>query len=146
MHLPALLSQSRMLRIIVMRMLNTWILLSTPPITIETKKNPTKTNINVFYHPSRTNLPKFVSEHAPELIMTLDAVARNLFGIDYCCDHPNTSKVEFENAWKFVEANKGKKAVSPVLIIMIPLASLTVSHSSMSRSVGITKLTHSNLT
>jgi hypothetical protein len=46
-----------------------------------------------------------------------------------------------------VEANKEKKAVSPVLIIMIPLASLTVPHSSMSRSVGVTKLTpHSNLT
>jgi DUF917 family protein len=69
-----------------------------------------------------------------------------LFGIDYCRDHPNTTKVEFENAWKLVEANKEKKAVSPVLIVMILLASLTVPHSSMSRSVGITKLTHSNLT
>jgi hypothetical protein len=48
----------------------------------------------------------------------VDAVARNLFSIDYCRDHPNTTKVEFKNAWKLVEANKEKKAVSPMLIVI----------------------------
>ncbi|KAF8494549.1 hypothetical protein JB92DRAFT_3099977 [Gautieria morchelliformis] len=53
----------------------------------------TKTGDSAFFYPNKSSNS-----------------ARNLFAINYCRDHPKTTKGDFENAWKIVEGDPEKKA------------------------------------
>ncbi|KAF8530736.1 hypothetical protein JB92DRAFT_3139305 [Gautieria morchelliformis] len=64
-----------------------------PPTSVATKKRMTKTGDSAFFYPNKSSNS-----------------ARNLFAINYCRDHPKTTKGDFENAWKMVEGDPEKKA------------------------------------
>ncbi|KAF8511248.1 hypothetical protein JB92DRAFT_3144157 [Gautieria morchelliformis] len=64
-----------------------------PPTSVATKKRTTKTGDSAFFYPNKSSNS-----------------ARNLFAINYCRDHPKTTKGDFENAWKMVEGDPEKKA------------------------------------
>ncbi|KAF8477900.1 hypothetical protein JB92DRAFT_3149672 [Gautieria morchelliformis] len=64
-----------------------------PPTSIATKKHTTKTGDSALFYPNKSSNS-----------------ARNLFAINYCRDHPKTTKGDFKNAWKIVEGDPEKKA------------------------------------
>ncbi|KAF8532616.1 hypothetical protein JB92DRAFT_3091808 [Gautieria morchelliformis] len=63
------------------------------PTSVATKKRTAKTGDGAFFYPNKSSNS-----------------ARNLFAINYCHDHPKTTKGDFENAWKIVEGDPEKKA------------------------------------